>query len=1456
VAREAKVVYTAEDRTGPATASAKAGLMSVKEAAAIAGFQLASLGSAATLAGIVAMVKKAAEGVDALNDIRDATGATVENISALERVQMQYGHAQGTATTSLIKFNQALQATVKPGSDAEKVIAALGLNAKQLRDMDPAEALRETAIALNRYADDGAKARAVQELFGKSLREVAPFLKDLAESGELVATVTTKQAEEAEKFNRELFKLQGNVTILAREMANPLITTVNEFIQSLRDAQKEGEGFGGTLLRVASVMPTFSNAGGAIGRWLREQFVGPEQLNGFTAARKAIDDINEALKDTSLREGERNALLRERVRLEGQLAGYLNSSAGAGRGTGGYSFAKTSLELPVIEQNTKKVAKAIKEASEAEKDWAYHTKHNREAQVKAVEAMFAGWKEEEQFRAREVAMAADAEQKILQRVYLLEQESTTFGMLESQVVRVTLRRLEDMRTAAAAGGENVDAVDRQIAAQQRLIAALEGKELRAANQQGADSAATSWASVGDAFVDNLMRGGKSVAQYLKDLFRTLVLRPILAPIGQAVSGVMGSMFGTTASAATGGAGGSSALGSLGNLASLGSLFGAGGLGGSVAAGMGWLTGASTLGGTFTAATSLMGTGTLAGTMSGAGMMLGAAAPFLLAAVAIYSLLKRKGGDKQDGVFGTINSGIGQGNRSSELGLAAQTTAGGIQSQFDSLARSLGLADPGVQFGVGISTDPKGDSPSFLDVTASRAGQTLFTSLDRNVGRSQEELQKALTAGSSRAILGALQSLAGTTAGAVYETRTSTRTRQVREGSAEGGELVDYVETITEQVLSTTYDAASRAAAEAASNIPRTIRDMLRGVDFASMSAEAADALLASITAVSNGVSTFRAAAQAWPVREIQALGFDTTAALVQFSGGIEQLLGNVTAYIDNFYTEGEKRAQSVKNITRILAAAGLTVTEEQVGAATRAQFRAIAEAQDLTTEAGQRNYAALMSVAGAFASLTETTGNLADTTGDAAAAVGDLVDAAERLAGINRRADSYAERFLTPSELQGYRTNQVIQSLGRAGINYTPQQVASATLQDVRQLFEYMGQLGDMDAQEAILDAVDAFLALKDAAASGAETTQDLARRIQDLGKGVFEYVRDLKATRGGTASALDLLTGTGNNYRQDLALARANDPDALARITNTAQAYIEAAKGYGASGPGTQAIIDRVIAELGALPATQSYEQQILLTLGTISDTLDLTQANTLLKLEAMLTKSEVTQKTMAAILSRLSEDSILSYGKAEVSAIYGAIEFNTRRTAELLAAMGAVGGITLGGGTTGSTPPPGAAAGGATGGTTGDTTTDAQRFAQELALYEQLKGSGKSIYQAANDAAGWDAATVDAWLTRTGLPAFERGTPYIERGGLALLHPAEAVMTAGDNRGWVAAMREVAAEVRLLRQENAALRAENAALVRHEVAANGRKIDALERVAEGVDKLADGRRGEPVAPRGVVRA
>lgn len=196
----------------------------------------------ASVAAATAIARSTISGLDALNDVKDATGASIENLSALEDIAARTGTKFDAVETSLVKFNAVLK-DIKAGSEAANVLKAIGLSADELKRLDPAEALRRTAVALSQYADDGGKARAVQELFGKSVREVAPFLADLAKQGQLNATVTTAQAEAAEAFNQQMSRLEKNIKDSARALVSDMLPALNEFFDRLESNRKAGGFF-------------------------------------------------------------------------------------------------------------------------------------------------------------------------------------------------------------------------------------------------------------------------------------------------------------------------------------------------------------------------------------------------------------------------------------------------------------------------------------------------------------------------------------------------------------------------------------------------------------------------------------------------------------------------------------------------------------------------------------------------------------------------------------------------------------------------------------------------------------------------------------------------------------------------------------------------------------------------------------------------------------------------------------------------------------------------------------------------------------------------------------------------------------------------------------------------------------------------------------------------------------
>src|SRR6185312_2476362 len=93
--------------------------------------------------------------------------------------------------------------------------------------------------------------------------------------------------------------------------------------------------------------------------------------------------------------------------------------------------------------------------------------------------------------------------------------------------------------------------------------------------------------------------------------------------------------------------------------------------------------------------------------------------------------------------------------------------------------------------------------------------------------------------------------------------------------------------------------------------------------------------------------------------------------LVQLLGGLQNAGGLLQPFFENFYSDAERAASTGRLMNAELAKLGVTIPQ------TREQFRALVEAQDLNTDAGQQMFAALLRLAPAFASVTDAIGQAA-----------------------------------------------------------------------------------------------------------------------------------------------------------------------------------------------------------------------------------------------------------------------------------------------------------------------------------------------------------------------------------------------------------------------------------------------------------------------------------------------
>lgn len=203
------------------------------------------------LAGVVSvglfanMAKEMVTSAAALDDFAEKTGASVEKLSQLQQVAKIGGQDFAGVTDLITKMSRALSGA---GADNEAKgvgagLAAIGLQAEELRRLDPADALKRIALALNNYNDSGDKTAIVQAILGKSAAEYLPYLKDLATTTGITTKVTAEQAAQAEILEKALKNLSLESYNAKQSLLLNLVPTLNDLVERFRLSSIAAGGF-------------------------------------------------------------------------------------------------------------------------------------------------------------------------------------------------------------------------------------------------------------------------------------------------------------------------------------------------------------------------------------------------------------------------------------------------------------------------------------------------------------------------------------------------------------------------------------------------------------------------------------------------------------------------------------------------------------------------------------------------------------------------------------------------------------------------------------------------------------------------------------------------------------------------------------------------------------------------------------------------------------------------------------------------------------------------------------------------------------------------------------------------------------------------------------------------------------------------------------------------------------
>jgi hypothetical protein len=537
---DAKIVLSAQDKTSAAFASARRSLSGIGTAAASVQGALAGVGVAAAAFALSSMLRQARQTIDGFKDLSDATGSSIENISALDRIARATGGNFEQVSGILVKFNQVL-AEAKPGSGPGAVLTALNLDIDELKRLDPAEALRLTAVAFEGFANGAEKGRAYQELFGRSVREAAPFLKDLAEAKKLDAAMTTEASDEVDRFNKQMALLGANAEDVWISLSVDGVAALNVLIDRFRVGQREGENFLVTLLKQTQIA----------------RILGFDKVaTPYTDARIELDRINQSLESGKLNATQIRIFTEKRLALEKEIGGYLSSRAGGGRGFVNPDSVKPSLVVPGKEDKND----AAKRAREAAERARLEALRDMERTLERIAVL-------SEAEGRQYESSADA---VMDANAALRDEISLLG-LDDQA-RIALLQTKEREAiadkellliglqSAGADATTIGNLEREIALRRQRIGLLEeqatgikaeekrktDKDLAEQEKEAAKRRTETLASSIEDGILNGFRDGKSAADIfldeLKGQFAKAVLRPVIEPLAAAGSAVIGNFL--------------------------------------------------------------------------------------------------------------------------------------------------------------------------------------------------------------------------------------------------------------------------------------------------------------------------------------------------------------------------------------------------------------------------------------------------------------------------------------------------------------------------------------------------------------------------------------------------------------------------------------------------------------------------------------------------------------------------------------------------------------------------------------------------------------------------------------------------------------------------------------------------------------------------------------------------
>lgn len=272
----AQILISAVDQTKTAFDSIKRGLGGLTDTAKSVNGVLANLGVAVSVAGLTAMVKSAINTGDALDEMSQRVGVSVETLSVWKPAAEQSGVSGESFEKGLRKLSTTMLEAATGSEDAARGFSAVGVEFKNqdgtLRATD--QVLLDLAERFKAMPDGAEKTALAVQLFGKSGAELIPFLNQgrdginelAAEMQALGVQMSSETAAQAGNFNDALDKLHLATTSIGNQIIASLLPALNDMAGGMVESAKQGGTLRAILDGVVLVLKTLALGAATVGK--------------------------------------------------------------------------------------------------------------------------------------------------------------------------------------------------------------------------------------------------------------------------------------------------------------------------------------------------------------------------------------------------------------------------------------------------------------------------------------------------------------------------------------------------------------------------------------------------------------------------------------------------------------------------------------------------------------------------------------------------------------------------------------------------------------------------------------------------------------------------------------------------------------------------------------------------------------------------------------------------------------------------------------------------------------------------------------------------------------------------------------------------------------------------------------------------------------------------------------